>query len=481
MNEKFHLKNLFYLDYRSLAIARILFGILLLVDLIKRSTDLKLHYTNDGVLPVSFLIENDWHPGYFSIHTLSGSIEWQVLLFIIHGLFALTLILGFKSKISLFICWLLLISLQNRNPLVLNSGDTYFRLLLFWCLFLPIGYRYSIDAIKSNTDFSSQKFYNLGSFAFILQIMLIYIVGVLFKNSYEWLHDGTAIYYALSLEQMVKPLGSWLLNFPDLLRILTFGTILVELIAPILFIAPFKNSLLRMMGIMSLISLHIGIEFTLHVGIFSFISIAALITLVPTEVWERVEIGRNKNTPEYTFTNNRINYLKHHKYINSILSICIAGVLIWNFFSIPYTPEFLSDKFKKPFYTLRLDQNWSMFAPTVLKSDGWYVFEGTLENGSKVDIFRNELIYDTDYKNNKPEYVFKQYKNSRWRKYLEQINRKEDASKYYDYLLIALMADWNYENDGSLEFTRMIFISKVNQPIGFESQKHELILKKKAQ
>jgi hypothetical protein len=115
------MKNLFYLDFRSLAITSILFGILLLVDLIKRSTDLKIHSTDDGVLPVSFLIENDWYPGYFSIHTLSGSIEWQVLLFTIHGLFALTLILGFKLKISLFVCWLLLISLQNINPLVLIS------------------------------------------------------------------------------------------------------------------------------------------------------------------------------------------------------------------------------------------------------------------------------------------------------------------------------------------------------------------------
>lgn len=470
MNTKLNFKDVFSLDLRALAVVRILFASILIFDLISRSRDLVMHYTDAGVLPVHFLIEHEWRTGYLSFHTLSGDWEWQAFLFIVQVFFAITLLIGYKSKLSLFVSWILLISLHNRNPLILNSGDTYFRILLFWCLFLPMGARYSIDNITHKVKYYKNKFFNIGTIGFIVQIMLIYLMGVLFKSSSEWLQDGTALYYALSLDQMVTPFGSWLLNFPELLKFLTFSTVALEFIAPILFIIPYKNPFFRIVGIFLLLSLHIGIDLTLHVGIFSFICMAALIGLFPTKYIQLVE----KKTTVFFYKSNsqfqkQIEYSEYLKstFVSVIGTMLLVYTLIWNINTLPTVPELIPEKAKTPAYFFRINQKWTMFAPQVLKNDGWYIFEALLDNGKKVELFHQTEITDTDYANNKPDYLFQHYKNARWRKYFENLfNNRSDL--YYEKATRALVFYWNKNYSESVVETQIFFIHEPSLSLGFD-------------
>ncbi|MFX8976526.1 hypothetical protein ABTN19_19210, partial [Acinetobacter baumannii] len=43
-------------------------------------------------------------------------------------------------------------ALLNRNPLVTLPGDTLLCALLFWCLFLPMGARWSVDAALARPE-----------------------------------------------------------------------------------------------------------------------------------------------------------------------------------------------------------------------------------------------------------------------------------------------------------------------------------------
>jgi len=43
------------------------------------------------------------------------------------------------------ISWFLLISLQNRNPIVLQGGDILLRMLAFWAMFVPLNAYFSLD------------------------------------------------------------------------------------------------------------------------------------------------------------------------------------------------------------------------------------------------------------------------------------------------------------------------------------------------
>ena len=136
-------------DLRALALMRIGIGLVLLSDLIIRATSLTAHYTQDGILPVSLLLEFDAKPLRWSFHYLNDSFAYQAALFILNGIIALLLVIGYRTRLITFLAWIFLVSLQNRNPFIQQSGDDLLRLILFWALFMPWGNFYSWDSKKT--------------------------------------------------------------------------------------------------------------------------------------------------------------------------------------------------------------------------------------------------------------------------------------------------------------------------------------------
>ena len=90
-------------------------------DLVNRSLDLKVHYTDYGAFPrtlaLSYFYEEDW----ISIHMISGAIWVQAVIFLLHGAIACFLIFGFYTKTATVLLWLFCNSLQARNPPVLHG------------------------------------------------------------------------------------------------------------------------------------------------------------------------------------------------------------------------------------------------------------------------------------------------------------------------------------------------------------------------
>src|SRR5207342_1437647 len=105
---------------------------------------LEAHYANSGVLPLSVLFEHNWNPYFFSFHTASGLWHVQALYFLLAAIFAGCILLGYKTRLTTLLSWVFLLSLQNRNPLILQGGDDLLRMLLFWGIFLPWHKYYSL-------------------------------------------------------------------------------------------------------------------------------------------------------------------------------------------------------------------------------------------------------------------------------------------------------------------------------------------------
>src|SRR5438309_6910289 len=109
----------------------------------------------------------------------------------------------------------MLVSLQNRNTLILQGGDDALRLLLFWGIFLPWGNYYSVDRRKKQTDEDPKKYFSAASIGYALLIFSVYFFSGILKNSSEWdTREGSALYYALNLDQMTWPLGKTMLSHP---------------------------------------------------------------------------------------------------------------------------------------------------------------------------------------------------------------------------------------------------------------------------
>ena len=252
------IRTVFGIDLRTLALFRVCLGLWLLADLINRAGHLVAHYTDIGVFPRATAVEylSDWR---LSIHFVNGSAWFQATLFIIAGLLALCLVLGYRTRIVTVVSWFLLLSLQNRNPVLLQGGDNLVLMLLFWGMFLPLGARFSVDAaVNDATEHVPNRYFSVATMALLIQCMSVYFFSALLKSDPTYLPAGTAIYDALQLDAYSTPMGRWLLGFPVLMQLLTYFVWVLEVIGPFLIFLPLFFVPVRLAFQTLFILMHVG-------------------------------------------------------------------------------------------------------------------------------------------------------------------------------------------------------------------------------
>lgn len=231
-------KSMFALDLRSLALFRILFGLCLFIDIVYRIPYVYDFYSDEGVLPRAALIENFMNIWEMSLFLANGQTAVITGFMFVTAMSALTFMFGFYTRLSAFVCWILVVSMQTRNGVILHGGDDVFRVLLFWCQFVPLASCYSVDSYLNKTKAIHFTHFSIGSMGLILQCIFIYFFTGVLKIHPTWLLDGTGIYYALQLEQFSSPIGQKLIPYGVLLKWMTHTTLLMELVLPWFVISP---------------------------------------------------------------------------------------------------------------------------------------------------------------------------------------------------------------------------------------------------
>lgn len=277
---------IFDADLRSLAAFRIVLGVIVLIDLFGKARNLRVFYTDDGVLPRRILLA-ELRPWSISLNLISGTFLLEAMLFGITALAAISLLVGYRSRLSIIIVWAMVLSIQWRNPFVLHAADELLRVLLFWGMFLPLGAVWSVDrSLRIPAAHASNRFISIGVAGLYLQIVFMYWFAVLFKTGREWRIDGTALSYALGADHLVSPTGSFMLQFPELLKVLTFGTMAIELFAPLLLLSPVLKGPIRSLGVAVVMGLHLGILVTMNIGYFPLLSAFSVVCFLPAWFWD---------------------------------------------------------------------------------------------------------------------------------------------------------------------------------------------------
>lgn len=448
------------LDLRALGLMRIGISIVLLLDICIRLGDLEAHYTNLGVLPLTTLFDYAWNPYHFSLYTTASNTPWMLILFGLNLACIICLMIGYRTKLFTFLCWIFLLSLHNRNPLVHQGGDDLLRLILFWTLFLPWGYYYSIDAKKNHIKPKHKHtlYSSFACFGYMLQIFYVYFFSALHKTSPEWTTDFTALYYALSLDQILMPFGKLIYPFKGMLKVLTAATYYTEMLLPFVLLIPLFTGWWRLLFIIVVSTLHLGIALSLNVGLFPLISVMAMLALLPPFVMNRFDVQVQKTSLRFLTSVQNVPIKKQgptvpkEKPIMAILAtFFIIYTFSWNLRTVKipiseYGMEWIG-------HTLRVDQYWSMFAPAVFKDDGWFIVEATTEKGEKIDLLKEGEPISFD----RPDYIAGTYKNDRWRKYAENILFIYN-SHYRPYYCNYLMRKWNTSQDEKVHHIEIIYM-----------------------
>lgn len=532
------------LDKRSLAFFRFCLGLIVMVDTLDRLDDAYPHYSDQGVFPREATLTAHWNWYWVSIHMASGSALYQQFLFLVHAVFAFFMMIGYKTKLSTFMCWFLVSSHQARNNINGHGGDMYMRIILFWAMFLPTSSYFSVDRSFFSTKRRKVKRPLAvcgGTIAVITQVCIVYVFSYLHKTGDEWHVYGTSTHYALMLDYFRLPMGNIFLHFPNLMRVLSFAVLYYELLGSLLFFVPVYTGFFRALGSILFMIMHVGFGSCMGLGIFSPISCTSLSTLLTPWFWDeivfpwlskgvdKIQVLYYKNTPGEplsillsdflllpdTFTvspsdsklvDEQFSWLaverqgaiytrfeafeqvcnvspllwpirmllnfqkartviqrifirlppligfwyrsrsrssptetetpappdkvrlrrKLRKFaVSAIAVFLIVHIILWNCGNMHYSIQ-LPDGTHWIAMVTRLDQMWNMFSPGPPRINWWYTIEGTKEDGTRIEIWRNGLENwvgtAAPYSVAKPENLGDVVGNHRWVKYYEFIN-----------------------------------------------------------
>jgi predicted DCC family thiol-disulfide oxidoreductase YuxK len=279
------------LDLRPLGLARIAFGSVLVLAVLDIGPILEDLLSDAGVMPRSGLLGGIARGNRFSILDVAGPLWVSWTLFGLAVAAALCFTIGWHSRFATLACFVLISGLHERNLMVFDGCDNVIRVMLFWFLFMPVGARYSIDAVLRSAD-GAPRIETATALPMRLgqvQIAWIYLNTILYKSGgMQWWY-GTALHTALGLDHLfTRTLGRLLFNAAWFTVPATYFSGVVELSFLFLVFWPWLQPWLKGLAIALGTALHAGVALLMSVGNFSYLMIASYALLYEAEWAETV-------------------------------------------------------------------------------------------------------------------------------------------------------------------------------------------------
>ncbi len=431
-------------DRRALAAFRIALALVVLADLARRVPDARAFYTDGGVLPRSLLAA--LYPGYAtaSLHALSGALPFQLGLFALAAVAALALLVGYRTRLAAVVSLVLLVSLQLRNPLVLNSGDVLLRRLLFWGCLLPLGSRWAVDSGTRDSE-PTDSVVGLATAGLLAQVVAVYATNAAVKLRADvWLR-GDAVRYAFQLDHFTVGLGNAVAGWTPALRLAAWGWLALLVLSPLL-VGLSGRARAALVGAFA--AVHAGMLATMQLGVFPLVSLVALVPLLPGRVWDRVEartaipwrLPRRPRTPLTA----RVPPLERGA--RGLAACCLAALLVVNAVGLGLvgapagTPDQVTER------------SWDMFAPSPPLSTWWLVAPATLSSGERVDAITGE-----PFDASRPPEVAAVHGSAGWRKFFADAKWEP---RLRESLARFLCARWNRSHDTGMRTVELWHVTE---------------------
>jgi hypothetical protein len=475
------------IDSRTLALFRIAAGLLIIGDVLARSGTFRYFYTENGVVPQE-LAEARTIDNAFSFFFYTQNDIVIALLFLIHAIVAIQLIIGYKTRFATILSFLFVISLDHHNPLVLSHADTLFRLLMFWAIFIPIGERWSVDALQRERP-ARASVVSLGTAAILLQMVYMYTVNGVHKlNGELWVsRDATPLIFGL--DDMTYFLAGPLRQFPAVLEIMGTMWFLLILFSLLLL---FLRGRARYVHAFLLFGAHFSFAVTVRIGAFGWVGMAGVLLFFPAafwddlhrlavrlNLWDRVVVPTHDRL--YAFGDRAARSLPAFR-VNLGIPTAVRDAaydvgmtfLIMALFIFP-TIHFLAEEdvidWQRSVVEERIDETlrivaaqqsrWTVFAPTPRTTDRYYVFAARTADGDLLDAFNDRpFTFERPY-----DELQNIYGNYRERFYMNSVRRAGQTGTPPGYL-----AGWHCREyaDRGIELTH-INMYVINERITLET------------
>jgi predicted DCC family thiol-disulfide oxidoreductase YuxK len=269
------------------AIYRILLGTLIVANHALLLPDVFEWFSDQGTLSFATARKLSGGQGFnlFTWLPHSDAMAWTV--FIASWLAAVTMAIGFFTRTSTVILYVTLITLHHRNSLVLNSGDTFLRIAVFFMMFAPAGAALSIDRLiriargKERGPPAARAPW--AQRLIQCQLAFVYFYAFVWKVMGNMWLSGTAVYYTSRISEFWRFPVPYVFEHTWTIKLWSWMTLLAELaLGTLIWIKEFRYWML-LVGVL----LHLGIEYSMNIPLFGFIMMSAYILFIEPEHLER--------------------------------------------------------------------------------------------------------------------------------------------------------------------------------------------------
>lgn len=456
------IERAFGFDYRGIAAMRVLTGVGLVLNVILRIPEIHCFYTDEGVLPRHAIMSLMDHPWRYSIYQMTGALEVVSILFAIQAVFGLMVMIGYRTNLATIASFVMALSLQNRNPMIVDGADIVLDFLMLWGFFMAWGNYVSVDTYGKPKP-AKKLVFNAGTLGLCVQVICLYVFTAINKDGPEWRIDGMAGMYALNIDFCTTPLGVWLANFPDFVKPAALFSLYLELYGVLLLVTPFGNGIFKTIGVLLFSLFHVGVALTFILGLFPYNDIVALVPFLPSPVWDWIAQGKRLRIVHQVrqlmvavskslapprvelpawFVNAR------RVALNSAAVAFIIFIVAWNLSTVPNTAVKLPPAAADFAAFFRIDQYWVMFNKFIPQLNGYYVMPGHLTDGREIDVWTGKKVSWQ-----RPPLVSATYgPNEQWNTFMVRIwaHNNLPLRKYFaDYLC----REWNRTHDPDEQLT----------------------------
>jgi hypothetical protein len=293
-------------DRRTLGFARIMVGFLVCMDLIHRSVAWSDMYSSIGVLPTQLNLQRPQAWGAFTIFNAFQTPGELRVLWVLAFINGLCLLVGYRTKVAQILAVIFVTGMNGRVLLIENGGYVVNNLLMVWTAFLPMGDRFSVDAMlasmKRRREATAAELndradlippekqgLHVSALGIVLlcQLAAIYYFNVIHKTGPAW-RNGTAVHYVLYVDRMATPIVSLLRDrIPNFaILFMTKATMICEATIPVVLLSPVGRVWARRLAVVMINTLHLAFGITFVLGPFAWSCCAFSTLLFSSDDWE---------------------------------------------------------------------------------------------------------------------------------------------------------------------------------------------------
>lgn len=255
-------------DGTAAALFRFTFGALALSQSLAIWLNLYRFWGDDGMIPFEVVARDK----YLFLTPFFWAPKSEAVLVghaIVFTVASVAVFFGLRPRIATVVLAYVHLSLQYRNPFILNSGDRLFMIIAFLAAFVPLSQRFSIDAWwRAKKGIAPPEVNVWGQRLVSIQIAYVYLNSDMAKLSNAVWYKGVAL-----REVLASPVfAEWPVYLPagPLVWFLTYSTLLFELAFPLLVWFRRFRPWLLLGGVV----FHLSIDITMVIPIFSYIMIS---------------------------------------------------------------------------------------------------------------------------------------------------------------------------------------------------------------